>query len=85
MKNDFRKVSKQLAISDIEGTFSAFRKLLQGNNVIDDNFNWTFGDGHLVLTGDFLIGGPGYRSSLAYLFTGRTSKGCRRLCSLCIG
>jgi len=52
-KNDFRKVSKQLAISDIEGTFSAFRKLLQGNNVIDDNFNWTFGDGHLVLTGDF--------------------------------
>lgn len=52
-KSDFRRVSKQLVISDIEGSFGAFRKLLQGNHVIDENFNWTFGDGHLVLTGDF--------------------------------
>ncbi|MBL7724132.1 MAG: metallophosphoesterase [Chitinophagaceae bacterium] len=52
-KSDFRRVSRQLVISDIEGSFGAFRKLLQGNHVIDENFNWTFGDGHLVLTGDF--------------------------------
>lgn len=52
-KSDFRRVSRQLVISDIEGSFSAFRKLLQGNHVIDENFNWTFGDGHLILTGDF--------------------------------
>jgi len=52
-KSDFRRVSKQLVISDIEGSFGAFRKLLQGNHIIDENFNWTFGDGHLVLTGDF--------------------------------
>lgn len=52
-KSDFRKAGRQLAISDIEGSFSAFRKLLQGNRVIDENFNWIFGDGHLVLTGDF--------------------------------
>lgn len=52
-KSDFRKAGRQLAISDIEGSFSAFRKLLQGNRVIDENYNWIFGDGHLVLTGDF--------------------------------
>lgn len=53
-KTEFSKVSKQFIISDIEGNFGAFRKLLQANNVIDANFDWTFGNGHLVLTGDFV-------------------------------
>lgn len=41
-----------LAVSDIEGNFYAFHQLLVGNSVIDEDFNWTFGDGHLVLLGD---------------------------------
>ncbi len=53
-KNEFKDVSKLLALSDIEGDFSSFSQLLQAGGVIDENFNWTFGDGHLVLTGDFL-------------------------------
>jgi hypothetical protein len=53
-KTEFSKVSKQFIVSDIEGNFGAFRKLLQANNVIDANYNWTFGNGHLVLTGDFV-------------------------------
>jgi hypothetical protein len=52
-KSDYPDVSKQLILSDIEGNFGAFRKLLQGNGVVDASFNWTFGDGHLVLIGDF--------------------------------
>lgn len=52
-KTDYKKVKKMFVVSDIEGEFKAFRKLLQGNNIIDKDFNWTFGDGHLVLTGDF--------------------------------
>jgi hypothetical protein len=52
-KNEYKKVSKQVVISDIEGNFGAFRKLLQNSGVIDKDFNWTFGNGHLVLTGDF--------------------------------
>ena len=28
--------------------------MLQNNGVIDKDFNWTFGNGHLVLTGDFV-------------------------------
>ncbi len=45
--------SRLLAISDIEGNFNAFAKTLIGNGVIDHHYNWTFGDGHLVLVGDF--------------------------------
>lgn len=44
--------SKMLVLSDIEGNFAAFRKLLQANRVIDEHFNWTFGSGHLVFAGD---------------------------------
>lgn len=50
---EYTNVNKLFILSDIEGNFRAFRKLLQENKVIDKNFNWTFGKGHLVLTGDF--------------------------------
>ncbi|WP_211223381.1 metallophosphoesterase [Flavobacterium soli] len=45
---------KLIAISDIEGNFNAFSSFLINNNIIDTNYNWTFGNGHLVLTGDFV-------------------------------
>lgn len=43
---------KILALSDIEGNLNAFRNLLLANKVIDQDFNWTFGNGHLVFNGD---------------------------------
>lgn len=43
---------KILAVSDIEGEFAGFRTLLIGNKVIDEDYNWTFGAGHLVICGD---------------------------------
>lgn len=46
--------AKQVILSDIEGNFTAFRKLLQATGVIDTAFNWTFGNGHLILGGDFV-------------------------------
>jgi hypothetical protein len=52
-RSEYPAVKKLLVLSDIEGNFTAFRNLLQANNIIDDDFNWKFGDGHLVLTGDF--------------------------------
>jgi hypothetical protein len=42
-KSEYKGIKKMLVMSDIEGNFEAFRKLLQGNGVIDENFNWTFG------------------------------------------
>ena len=45
--------ARMLVLSDIEGDFTAFKMMLTGAKVIDGQFNWTFGDGHLVLVGDF--------------------------------
>ena len=53
-KADYNRPKKMLVISDIEGDFGALRKLLQAAEVIDTDYNWTFGDGHLVLIGDFV-------------------------------
>ena len=45
---------KLIAISDIEGNFNAFSSFLISNNVIDESYNWIFGNGHLVLNGDMV-------------------------------
>ncbi len=50
----YKDVKKMFVVSDIEGEFGAFRKLLMANNIIDKDYNWTFDKGHLVLTGDFV-------------------------------
>jgi len=43
---------KCLFISDIEGEFANFRKLLLAAKVIDEQYNWTYGKGSLVIPGD---------------------------------
>lgn len=45
--------NKMLVISDIEGNFKGFKSILLGNKIIDNKLNWTFGNNHLVLVGDF--------------------------------
>ncbi len=49
----YKQPEKLFAISDIEGHFEAFEKTLQGNRLIDENLDWIYGEGHLVLVGDF--------------------------------
>jgi len=44
---------KMFMISDIEGNFKGFADILIAANVINKDFKWTFGNGHLVLNGDF--------------------------------
>ena len=68
-KSEFKGVKKMLVISDIEGNFEAFRKLLQGNQVIDENFNWTFGKDHLVLAGDFVDRGAMVTEVLWFIYS----------------
>ena len=53
-KSVYGAPKKMLVLSDIEGNFSAMRKMLQGNGVMDEQYHWTFGNGHLVLLGDFV-------------------------------
>jgi ankyrin repeat protein len=50
----FRKADKIFAMSDIEGNFFEFVNSLMNNKIIDNKYNWIFGDGHLVLVGDFV-------------------------------
>jgi hypothetical protein len=51
-RSEFRKPSQLFVVSDIEGQYEYFKQLLRSAGVIDENFNWTFGKGHLVVCGD---------------------------------
>lgn len=51
-KFHYTDVSKIAAISDIHGQYDVMIKLFQSNRIIDDELEWSFGDGHLVITGD---------------------------------
>lgn len=53
-KSNYEFPEKLIAISDIEGKFDAFAGFLQCNQIIDENFNWIFDKGHLLLVGDFV-------------------------------
>jgi Calcineurin-like phosphoesterase len=48
----FEKPKKLFVVSDIEGEFAPFKAMLLANGVIDENYEWTFGEGHLVICGD---------------------------------
>ncbi len=57
-----------LAISDIESGYRTFRDYLISNDVIDDDLNWTFGKGHLVLVGDFVDRGNSTTQQLWFIY-----------------
>jgi cytochrome oxidase Cu insertion factor (SCO1/SenC/PrrC family) len=60
---------KILAISDIEGNFPALKQLLVTNGVINNEFKWTFGKGHLVFTGDMFDRGEQVTECLWLLYS----------------
>ncbi|MEM1218027.1 MAG: metallophosphoesterase [Bacteroidota bacterium] len=57
-----------IAISDIEGNFTAFSSFLQANQVLNERFQWTFGRGHLVLVGDFVDRGEDVLQTLWLIY-----------------
>ena len=44
--------SKFLTISDFDGHIEGFTMILRREGIIDANFNWTYGNGHLIISGD---------------------------------
>lgn len=54
--------------SDIEGNFNAFYSLLVGNKIMSKDFNWTFGNGHLVIAGDMVDRGNNVMPCLWLLY-----------------
>ncbi len=54
----YDNVSKIAAISDMHGQYDLTIDLLKNNGVIDENLNWSYGNGHLVIVGDIFDRGP---------------------------
>jgi hypothetical protein len=48
----FKGVEKIATLSDIHGQFDLAVEILQNNEIIDNELNWGFEDGHLVIVGD---------------------------------
>lgn len=56
------------AISDIEGNLEGFAMILKNSGIVDDNYNWNFGTGHLVLVGDMFDRGNNVTECLWLLY-----------------
>ena len=64
----FEGVQKWLAISDIHGQYGLMVELLRKHGVLDEDLNWAFGRGHLVINGDILDRGEGATEGLWLAF-----------------
>jgi UDP-2,3-diacylglucosamine pyrophosphatase LpxH len=47
-----------VVISDLHGQYDLTIKILRNNHIIDENLNWVFSKGHLVIVGDIFDRGP---------------------------
>ena len=64
----FNEVKKIAAFSDLHGQYALAVELLINNNIIDENGNWDFGKGHLVIVGDVFDRGPKVNEILWLIF-----------------
>ncbi len=64
----FSEVKKYVALSDIHGQFDVFRTLLISQKIVNENDEWIFDDGHLVIVGDVLDRGPKVIETLWYIY-----------------
>ncbi len=65
---EFTNIDKIIAISDIHGQYKLFVKILREYNIIDENNNWCFGNGHVIIVGDILDRGPQVNEALWLAF-----------------
>jgi hypothetical protein len=59
---------KVAAASDFHGQYDLMKTLLTNNNIIDEKGNWTFGNGHFVITGDVFDRGDKVTEILWFLY-----------------
>ncbi|MFN0255621.1 metallophosphoesterase [Pedobacter ureilyticus] len=64
----FAQPSKMFVVSDIEGQFVGFRNLLLANKVIDEQYNWTYGKGHLIICGDLFDRGLSVTETIWFIY-----------------
>ena len=67
-KSTFNKIRKIAALSDIHGQYDLVIELFKNNKIIDENLNWSFGKGHLVITGDIFDRGDKVNEVLWFIY-----------------
>ena len=51
-KDEYQNIESIVALSDIHGRFDVLITLLRNHQIIDEDNDWLFGKGHMVITGD---------------------------------
>jgi len=64
----YKDVQKIAALSDMHGQYDLTIKLLKNNGIIDEQLNWSFGNGHLVIVGDIFDRGPKVTELLWFVY-----------------
>jgi hypothetical protein len=64
----YSEVSRIIAIGDIHGQYERMVKMLKSAGVIDDNLQWSWGNGHLVFIGDIFDRGSGVTEALWLIY-----------------
>lgn len=67
-KATYKKVKKIAALSDIHGQHELAVEILTNNQIIDEDQNWNYGDGHLIIVGDIFDRGPHVNETLWLLY-----------------
>lgn len=65
---DFRNIARIMAIGDIHGGYDSLVLFLRNNGVIDQNHNWSWGDGHVVFMGDIFDRGSKVTEALWLIY-----------------
>ncbi|MBW8184370.1 metallophosphoesterase [Shewanella nanhaiensis] len=61
-------VKKIVALSDVHGQYDVLIHLLKKQKIIDQNGDWAFGDGHMVMTGDMFDRGHQINEVLWFMY-----------------
>jgi hypothetical protein len=64
----YKEIDKVIAVSDVHGQYDILIRLLQAHGVIDQNRQWTYGNGHLMVVGDNVDRGDKVLDILWFLF-----------------
>lgn len=64
----YKNVTKVAVLSDLHGQYNLTIDILKINEIIDENLNWTFGKGHLVILGDVFDRGDEVTELLWFIF-----------------
>lgn len=54
----YENIERLAVLSDVHGQYNLTSILLKNNGIVDDQLNWNYGDGHLVIVGDIFDRGP---------------------------